>query len=336
MKSGFLALLLCLFSTGFASEDNPSEDNQGVAIQWLEKMNQAVISMDYEGHFVYQCGKSLEAMRLRHQIGENGPRESLSSLTGVPREVIRDSDSITVITNQNGKLHITQQPAAGKLSPLKSLQPDKLQQNYRISLGGGVRVAGRPGIVINLMPNDRLRYGYHLTLDKVSALPLDLTVVDGDGNIQSRIMFTDLHITDVDLLTLKHSDENRTRVKPLMLANLGSDAGDVEILKKPALSPVQPSDTSWDFQSLPTGFNLISHQKSPKTGLEHFVFSDGLATVSAYFEPLDSERAFEGYTNLGSVRVLGRRLKEYQLTIVGEVPEKTLELVAISVQYHDS
>lgn len=305
-------------------------------MQWLDRMNQAVVSTDYEGHFVYQRGSSLEAMYLRHQIGEAGPRESLSSLTGVPREVIRDSKGITVITNRNGKLSISQQPAAGKLSPLQPMQPEKILQNYRITLGGSVRIAGRHGIVINLMANDSLRYGYRLTLDKISSLPLDLTVVDREGATQSRIMFTDLRITDVDLLSLRNKAEDAAVAKPLMLAKLGGDTDNAEITKKPAWSPVQPDDTPWDFRALPAGFKLTSHRKSPQTGLEHFVFSDGLATISAYVEPLGGDTAFEGYTNIGSVRVLGRRLKDHQLTIVGEVPEKALELVAASIQHRES
>ncbi|WP_456418211.1 MucB/RseB C-terminal domain-containing protein [Thiolapillus sp.] len=327
MRSGLLALLFCLCSTGLASDANSS-----AAVQWLEKMNLAVISMNYEGHFVCQCGDSLEAMHLRHQIGEDGPRESLSSLTGVPREVLRDSKSITIITNRNGKLHISQQPAAGKLSPLKSLQPEKLLENYRISLGGIARIAGRPGVVINLMPNDNLRYGYRLTLDKMSALPLDLMVMDRDGALQSRIMFTDLKITDVDLLSLHHPDEeDNAAAKSLMLAKLG--AAGVEDAPAVQSVPLQtePATPAWNFPSLPSGFSLIDYQKSPRAGLEHFVFSDGLATVSVYLEPLDNGKVFEGFANLGSVRVLGRRLKDYQLTVVGEVPQKTLELLASSV-----
>lgn len=330
---GLLTLLFCLSVTGIAAENNGRTTE---AVQWLERMNQAVASMDYEGHFVYQCGKSMEAMHLRHQIGMDGPQESLLSLTGVPREVVRDSESITIITNRNGKLHITQQPAAGKLSPLKSVQPEKLQQNYGITMGGSVRIAGRPGVVIKLMPNDSLRYGYRLTLDKLSALPLDVTVVDSEENLQSRIMFTDIKITDIDLASLQNAVDEPTTAKPVLLANMEVGMGNAEITRKPALSPVQPDETAWNFHALPSGFDLISHQKSAQTGLEHFVFSDGLATVSVYLEPLESEKAFEGYTNLGSVRVLGRRMNNYQLTIVGEVPEKTLKLVAASIQYHES
>ncbi len=326
-------MLFCLSGIGLASANNGND----AAVQWLEKMNLAVTSMNYEGHFVYQCGDSLEAMHLRHHIGEDGPRESLSSLTGVPREVMRDSESITIITNRNGKLQISQQPAAGKFSPLKSIRPEKLLQNYRIALGGIMRIAGRPGVTINLMPNDDLRYGYRLTLDKMSALPLDLMVLDREGVIQSRIMFTDLKITDVDLLSLHHPDEeDKEAAKSLMLAKLGAGAGSpAPVAKRAALPQAKPEDAAWKFPSLPTGFSLIDYQKSPHTGLEHFVFSDGLATVSAYLEPLDNDKAFEGNTNLGSVRVFGRRLKNYQLTIVGEVPQKTLELLATSIQYHE-
>ncbi len=331
MKKGFLTLLLLLPTVGLATDETRNQ-----AAQWLERMNQAVVSMDYEGHFVYQCGKSLEAMHLRHQVGEAGVRESLSSLTGIPREVIRDSSAITIITTgSNGELHISQQPASGKLSPLKSIQPEKLQQNYRLSLGKQVRVAGRLGVVIDLLPRDDFRYGYHLTLDQMSALPLDLSVVDNEGELQSRIMFTDLKISEMPPRALGSEKDGKTTDagdNRLMLASLDDSAVKIPSEGVVPVAPVKAAATPAAIPDLPAGFALVSHQQSEKTGLEHFVFSDGLATVSVYLELLDSDKAFEGFTNLGSVRVFGQRLQDYQITAVGEVPQKTLELLVASVE----
>jgi sigma-E factor negative regulatory protein RseB len=331
VKSGLLTLLLLFFGTGIGAENT-----QDKAAEWLERMNQAVVSMDYEGHFVYQCGKSLEAMHLRHQIGEDGARESLSSLTGIPREVIRDSNAITIITTgSNGELHISQQPASGKLSPLKSIQPEKLRQNYRLSLGGQVRVAGRVGVVIDLLPRDDYRFGYHLTLDKVSALPLDLSVVDSQGELQSRIMFTDLKITDITrFIQGADVDNNRNggTEGEVMLASLGNASAGLNKMNPAPSQGAKAIRIPARISGLPAGFSLVSHQQSANNGLEHFVFSDGLATVSVYLELLESDKAFEGFTNLGSVSVYGRRLKNYQMTAVGEVPQKTLELLVGSVQ----
>jgi sigma-E factor negative regulatory protein RseB len=336
MKS-MLLLLLGFFGVATATEQSSHDE----AIQWLERMNQAVLSVNYEGHFVYQCGETLEAMFIRHENGETGPRESLSSLTGTPREVIRDSRSITVITNRGGKLQVSQQPAVGRLSPLKSLQLVELEKNYELRMGSTTRVAGRVGVAILMLPRDDLRYGYRLVLDKMSALPLDLTVVDSQNVVQSHIMFTDLRITDVDLASIQQSgeksrEEGRDPVR-VSLAGLEDEASQVEITRRQPLKDVQQQDTFWQFSALPKGFRLISHQRSPQSDLHHFVFSDGLATVSVYLEPIgDGDHAFEGFTTLGSMNVLGRRFDQYQLTIVGEVPSRTLELLANGIKPRNS
>ena len=89
----------------------------------------------------------------------------------------------------------------------------------------------------------------------------------------------------------------------------------------------------WEFQELPPGFRMVSHQTVGTGEQEHFVFSDGLATISAYLEPLaEGDRPFDGETSLGSINALGRHVDGQQLTVVGEVPHKTLRLVASALR----
>ncbi|WP_456373986.1 MucB/RseB C-terminal domain-containing protein [Thiolapillus sp.] len=334
---------MLLFLLGFvgAVAAAPEQSSHDEAVQWLERMNQAVRSVNYEGHFVYQCGETLEAMHIRHENAETGPRESLSSLTGSPKEVIRDSRSITVITKRGGKLQVSQQPAVGRLSPVKALKPGELEKNYELQMGRNTRVAGRAGVTILLLPRDDLRYGYRLVLDQMSALPLDLTVVDSKNVVQSHIMFTDLRITDVDLASIQKSGEQpqaeSSQTVSVVLAGMEEKGVPVEIAHRQPLQSVQPPDAVWQFDALPKGFYLISHQRSAKNDLHHFVFSDGLATVSVYLEPIaEDDQAFQGFTSLGSMNVLGRRFDQYQLTVVGEVPSRTLELLASGIRSRSS
>ena len=60
--------------------------------------------------------------------------------------------------------------------------------------------------------------------------------------------------------------------------------------------------------------------------MEHFVFSDGLATVSVYIEPLTAT-GLKGEASLGSVNALGGQVSGHQLTIVGEVPVTALKML---------
>ena len=296
------------------------EVDESQALQWLERMNYSVANLSYEGRFVYLSGQSLEAMEIRHRIVDGRPRESLSTLTGNPREVIRDADTLTIVTQVNGKTRRIQQPSRGKLSPLKPLEADKLRNHYRIKMGKLARIAGRYGVAIHLAPGDDLRYGYRLILDRENALPLDLTVIDGRGQTVSRIMFTELEVTAEGARTLAASQGQGLARK--VAAKVPSDEPGAEA-----------TASHWHFSRLPKGFQLISYQRLGGGRQEHFVFSDGLATVSAYIEPLAAgDKSFEGRARLGSINALGRRLEKAQLTVVGEVPQKTLELLATALE----
>ena len=86
--------------------------------------------------------------------------------------------------------------------------------------------------------------------------------------------------------------------------------------------------SAWRFDNIPAGYRLKNYHLRDKTEardkMEHFVFSDGLATVSVYVEPLTS-KGLNGAASLGAVNALGAQVSGHQLTIVGEVPGITLK-----------
>jgi sigma-E factor negative regulatory protein RseB len=325
----FLFLLNGLILQPAGAEEESREN----PVRWLERMNQSVLNLSYEGYFVYLNGKSLEAMRISHRIVDGEPRESLYTLTGTPREIIRDAHTITIVTQVDGKEKRIRQPSTGKLSPLKPLQPENLKDYYSFVMGQIARIAGRYGVVVMLVPSDDLRYGYRLVLDRQSALPLDLTVLDHAGERVSRIMFTDLRVTDAP-----KPDTGTTSSPPAQPVSMTA----VGIVEKEvggtatAEARNTANGSSWEFRGLPAGFRMVSYQRVG-TGLqEHFVFSDGLATISAYLEPLaEGDRPFDGETSLGSINALGRHIDGQQLTVVGEVPHKTLRLVASALRHKE-
>ncbi len=310
-----LVLACALAPAGAAGGDADSPDG------WLGRMNRSVSTLSFEGDFVYLSGRSLEAMRLSHLVKDGRTRESLFSLTGQPREIIRDHDTLTIITWVDGKPQKVTHPSSGRLSPLKPLSADDLRRHYRLMMGKPARIAGRPGVVVALVPRDDLRYGYRITLDRESALPLDLTVMDDSGRLISRIMFTQLHIHDHPVETPPAAPAEPETETVAVAASAERHAGG------------EGKGGGWTFRTLPEGFRLVNRQYSSEGEQEHFVFSDGLATVSLYIEPLaEGDRPFRGKTSLGSVNAFGRLLGRHQLTVVGEVPHKTLRLLADAVQ----
>ena len=297
---------------------------------WLQRMDAAVSGLDYDGHFVYLRGEMLDAMQIRHRIKEGNAREYLISLTGTEREVIRDDNSITIIQSRNGKTHISQHGTTGKLSPLSSLKSEELDDSYHMLMGEDMRVAGRTGKVILLQPKDNLRYACRLVLDQGNALPLDVTLFNEQGKQVSRIMFTDLQIlypaeeAADDQVTVESPQELIQMIEPA-----GVHADDTLVSESKATIDLQ-SVTSWRFDKIPTGYQLKNYHlrnESETTGrMEHFVFSDGLAAVSVYIEPMKT-KGVDGEASLGAVNALGAQVGGHKLTIVGEVPIATLKML---------
>ncbi|MDH3640293.1 MAG: MucB/RseB C-terminal domain-containing protein, partial [Gammaproteobacteria bacterium] len=61
--------------------------------------------------------------------------------------------------------------------------------------------------------------------------------------------------------------------------------------------------------------------------------SDGLAAVSVFIEknPERNTGAVSGVNRMGAVHAFGTTIGDYQVTVVGEVPAKTVDLIGMSV-----
>lgn len=323
--SNHLLLLILICSVSFGSNLRASDEQ---ARHWLQRMNTSVSELDFDGHFVYLRGDMLDAMQIRHRVEEGNVREYLISLTGTAREVIRDNTSISIIQSRNGKVSISRRSTVEKLSPLSSLDPEELNGSYRLLMGEDVRMAGRAAKVILLQPKDNLRYGCRLVLDQSNALPLGVSLFDEDSKQVSRIMFTDLQVLypadeDAELQTAMRNAQVRAGASE-------SVAAATDVFPESPQAVDLPSITDWQFNALPIGYQLKNYHLRNKTEdtqrMEHFVFSDGLATVSVYVEPL-TETGLKGEASLGAVNALGAELVGHQLTIVGEVPQATLKML---------
>ena len=67
--------------------------------------------------------------------------------------------------------------------------------------------------------------------------------------------------------------------------------------------------------------------------VEHMVYSDGLATVSVFIESAESAiDVAEGFYRLGSTNAYCVGIDGRKITAVGEVPARTVESIAMSLQ----
>lgn len=314
-----LALASCSLSLALTFPAQAAED----AYAWLMKINQAARTLNYEGTFVYQSGAQLETMRILHRVKDGAVEERLISLTGTAREVIRTDDEVRCYLPDQKSIVVEHRRANGKSFP--AIVPDRLRdlaENYVVELGRSGRVSGRPAQGVLITPRDDFRYGYHLWADRETGLLLKADVLSNKRNVLEQFMFTDIRI-GID-------------IAEAALAPQTPGAGMVWYRNnKDGMAP--SANSVWHATRLPKGFKLSSslrRELPTRSGpAEHLVYTDGLATVSVFVEKREPGRnpATEGPSRMGALYVLGKTVDHHHLTVVGEVPAKTVALIGNSI-----
>lgn len=306
------ALVFLLSFASSADEPDP--------FRLLDRMNEAIRSLDYEGRFVVQSGDQLNALYIVHRVVEGGERERLVSLSGEPREIIRSDEAVAcLVPGKRGPINVGRRAHGRSFSPLRGVDPQQLSRFYDFHLGPDGRVAGREAYQVEVRPKDDLRFGYRLLVDQASALPLHTVTMNAEGRALNQVMFTELKV-----------NEGITPIEYDVSALQVAKADPAEWSSLARLTPA-----AWRFAELPPGYQLNLHRRRPlddrSAELEHFVFSDGLATVSVYVLPL-AGHADQLRSAKATANAVGRPIGEHEVIVVGDVPKQTLDWFAQSIR----
>ena len=322
MKLAAAPLAMAAFLLCFALP--ASSDSKNEAGDWLERMSAAMSQMNYQGTFVYVQGDEVETMRITHVSDETGVRERLVSISGVQREILRDSDGVRWV--QGDDHSVMEDPSSGRsLFPQIPLQaPDTASVSYRFQLGNSERIAGHSGRKVQIIPNDRYRYGYTLWLEEQSALLLKWELLNSKRQRLAKLMFTDLRLgSEVDFKELKSTSELQ-KFKTLESS-------------LPSGGNISHSKPKWQARDLPPGFRLTGHRylgKNQQETYEHLVYSDGLAAVSVYVESNSDglENKDMGISQMGTTNAFSRLTNDVLVTVIGDVPAITVRFIAEAVE----
>lgn len=317
--ASLLAVLTWLFSSAAAA--GPEDDPR----QWLERMSGAMNQMSYQGTFVLVQGDSVETMRITHVTGDQGVRERLVSVSGPPREIVRDDSGVRWVLGDD--LSVLEDNAFSRsfFPQLPLDRSDSRDLPYTLKFGQDARIAGHSARNIKVLPRDIYRYGYSLWLEKHSGLLLKWELIDSDRKSLAKLMFTDIRLgSEVDMSELKPS----ARLKKFNTIESELPAGRAGSLLKPR----------WKPDRLPPGFQLTSHryvsaQEDGRGMYEHLVYSDGLAAVSVYVERVGGGASEGGSTErMGTMHAFSRQADDLAVTVVGDVPAITVEMIGKGVR----
>ena len=286
------------------------------ASSWLLKVSDAARQTNYQGVVVYRDGQRMEVLRLVHRQQHGQVQERLTSLTGRPRDILREGDRVQSFAGGEP----VQSAAPQSLFPV--LSQEVLAQaatHYEYRDLGEARVAGRACRGVLMAPRDEFRYGYEICGDTATAVPLRVTLLDRTGRTVEQLMFTEVAFPE--------------RIADAAFAPpSGAAPPAAHDVATPAAAPAAAQPETWRVVTLPPGFRIVRRNWVPSPDgrglVEHVLLSDGLSAVSVFGARLPApDKAFSGLSNMGAMSAYGRRIGSIHITVIGEVPASTVRMI---------
>ena len=287
-------------------------------LSWLRKIHEATQRLSYTGTFVYQNNGRSETSRITRYVDASGDIEKLEIMDGVPREIVRTKDTVRCYLPDSRVVKVDRRTERG----FPALVPERisaLARHYDISLGETRRIAGFDCQAVVLTPKDNLRYGYKLYADVNSGMLMRAVTVDSAGQNVEQFTFTQIAIGNVtrDMVRPRHA------VRAWRVEN--AEAAPARL-------------TGWGLAAELPGFHKVTELKrrlGESRPVGQMVYSDGLAAVSVFIEPLEAGRdpVRTGLASMGAIHIYRREVANHMVTVVGEAPAASVQRIADAVEF---
>ena len=307
----------------------PEADSRSLN-SWLLRMHEASKNQSYIGTFVVSAGGNMSSAKIWHMCEGKQQVERVETLTGAPRSIFRHNNQVVTFLPDHKLARSEKRESLGLFSELFKSADSRITDFYKFRQEGIERVAGVDADIVTLVPKDNLRFGYRVWTERKNGLVVKLQTLDADGSVLEQAAFSELQL-DASVKTEK------------ILQMMGRTDG--YRVEKPVLVKTSASAEGWELKTPVAGFNPMSCYRRPVSatsptassvpgeGQLQWIFSDGLASVSIFVEPLDRQRHVrESSLSLGATQTMTKQLDPYWITLVGEVPLATLKLFASGLE----
>jgi len=299
-------------------------------VQWLDAIRRAADQQSYQGVYTYARGDSIRSSRIAHAVEGGVVVERVQPMDGKPRECIRRGDSVEWLYQDDKRIVASHASPAARFPALVSAAAADILKHYAFELEGVERVAGTSCQLIRLRPRDGLRYGYELCVEPATGLMLKIRTRDNAGAQVDQMAFSEVRIGDrIDPAELKTSWETggwtrqQRDIRDIDLARLGW------IVVPPA----------GFYRHREVARRVLDEHGQPSSAETYQeVLTDGLATVSIFIESDAAAAPSVGLDvpqHRGPASVYARRVGAATVTVVGEVPQETVQAIARSVEFRD-
>jgi sigma-E factor negative regulatory protein RseB len=300
-------------TAGLAQAQSPE------TLGWLRKIHDATQKLSYSGTFVYQHGGRSETSRITRYVDAAGDIERLEALDGQPREIVRTRDTVRCYLPDSRVVKVEKRTPDRSFPALLPEKITALARHYDISLGETRRIGGFDCQSLVLTPRDNLRYGYKLYADVKSGMLLKAMTLDAAGDPVEQFAFTQLAIGNV----------TRDMVQP-------SHAAAAWRVEDADAAPARLA--GWGLTAELPGFRKVIELKrrmGESKPVGQLVYSDGLAAVSVFIEPLEGRRdpVRTGLASMGAIHIYTREVANHMVTVVGDTPAASVQRIANAVEY---
>lgn len=292
------------------------------ASEWLQKIYTASKKLSFSGTFIYQHGPFMETSRIARSVNGANSQERLEVLEGTPREILRTNDDVTCYLPGSMTVKVEKAVVARPFPGLLPGHMKDVEAHYTVRKGDVWRVAGHECQSILLEPRDAFRYGQRLCADAATGMLLKAQTLNEKNEVIEQFAFTQIRIGGVERADLKSR-----------FAGKGHDWR----VEHADMSPANFADLGWTLKAVPEGFRRVTEVKrrvggSPDVG--QIVLSDGMSAVSVFIEPA-ANRALRqlGASRQGATSIYTRKVDDYLITVVGEVPADSARVIAQGVEY---
>ena len=310
----------------FVQVSNAKKIGQDDIYLLLNKAYKAAHIQNYTGTLIAYSQDEFYSSRIEHFSSHGNIYEERETLDGPLRTFLRDNDDVyNVVPNQQ----TTVENREGRHRFPAFLGPSENLNHYVPKWIATERVAGVETTLVELQPKDNLRFTYRLSIDNATSLLLRLQILE-KGHLIEQIGFTEIHFD-------KHPAQQKI-------------ISDIQELKKKKLVRLKdvvadPTIYGSSFRPAVLGFEKIHAVQrmmpvGDKGGLvkvQQFVYSDGITHVSAFVTPTVSnakpKENLVATPKNNATHTFNKIYGQFVLSLVGEVPQRTLEKMAEQIIY---
>jgi sigma-E factor negative regulatory protein RseB len=291
----------------------------------ISKMLDHAGNVNYQGTFVFMHNDRVDSMRIIHGVIDGEVRERLTSLSGEPREVVRDNETVTCVWPKQQLVTVDPSSANHGIPSIVPKELESLTQNYTVIPGPHSRIAGHDCKVLAIKPADQFRYGYELCIEPETGMVLRSKMIHPNGHLLEQVMFTNVQYLDsVDHINFHPENDIENYTWKTSSSASEDDAQTSE------------DNKGWRVSKLPPGFSVSKISQRLMTTsdepVQHMVVSDGIASVSVFIiKPRKLSNIFEGLRQRGSINAFSRGFDDHQITVLGEVPNETVKMIGSSI-----